>query len=330
MGSSNFLQFNPSAANQQTDAQYLTDATRVGGAGVDAEWPSPSANKTLYQGSTGVTALMQMMANKGFAVSDADIAVLTGVLANILTTADIQGALQSVAYSPSLALNAAAYSGFQISLTGNTTLTISGQTVGQIIVLLFVQDATGGHTVTFPSNIIGASQPDPTASVITAQAFKTNAALTLEPMGPAMSVNGVVNTPIGAAGSSTGAFSALTCPTRSTGDSTTHAATTAFVQAAVAASFTNGSAGGAFWQKDPNGKITQWANNATATSSGTFIAFPVAFTNGASVNVQCTIIGGSGDVGSLNIDTSSISTTGFTVFINNQSSASITWLATGY
>ena len=83
-GSSNFLQFNPTQANQENDAAYLTDATRTGGAGIGSEWPSISANKTLYQTSTAVAALMAMMANKGFTVSDASLPTLTAVLAALL------------------------------------------------------------------------------------------------------------------------------------------------------------------------------------------------------------------------------------------------------
>jgi len=109
MGSTNFLPFNPTQANQDTDAEYLIDSTRTGGAGVDAIWPSKSANKTLYQASNGVYALMQMMANKGFVTSDANLATLTAVLANILTTADIPAALQSVSWASTVTLNAAAY-----------------------------------------------------------------------------------------------------------------------------------------------------------------------------------------------------------------------------
>ena len=187
MGSTNFLQFNPTQANQENDAAYLTDATRTGGAAVDGIWPSNSANKTLYQVSTFIAAFGQMMANKNFNVSDASLATLTSVLANVLTTADIPGGLQVVGWSGSIALNAALYSGFQIPLQGATTLSISGQVAGQIIGLIFVQDATGGRTVTFPVNSAGGVQPDPTPNIVSAQLFKVMSTGTLQAVGPNVS-----------------------------------------------------------------------------------------------------------------------------------------------
>ena len=209
MATSSFLQFNPTAANQETDAAYLTDATRTGGAGVGAIWPSVSANKTLYQVSTAIAALMQMMANKGFTVSDASLAALTVQLANILTTADVQSGLQSVSWASSIALNAARYNGFEISLTGNSTLSISGQTVGQVIVLLFSQDGTGGHTITYPGNIVGGAQPDPSVSTISGQIFKVNAVGTLQALGPMVSSNGMSGVAIGSVNPAAGNFSTL-------------------------------------------------------------------------------------------------------------------------
>ena len=198
MATSNFQQFNPTLANQETDAEYLVDSTRTGGAGVDAIWPSPSANKTLYQASTAITALMQMMANKGFTVSDASLAALTTQLSNILTTADILSNLQSVSWASSIALNAARYNGFQIALSGNSALSISGQTVGQVIVLLFAQDGTGGHTVTYSGSFVGGVQPDPTASTISGQIFKVNAVGVLQALGPMVSANGMSGMALGA------------------------------------------------------------------------------------------------------------------------------------
>ena len=84
MPTSNFLQFNPTQANQENDAAYTADPTRSGGAGVGAIWPSSSANKTLYQLSTFVTAFAQMMVGKGFSMSDADVNALALELSNIV------------------------------------------------------------------------------------------------------------------------------------------------------------------------------------------------------------------------------------------------------
>ena len=87
MGSNNFLQWNPSQINQESDATYSTEVMRTGGA-ISGIYPSEIANKLYYQCSTMVAAIGQMMANKGYTISDADIAVLITALANILTKAD--------------------------------------------------------------------------------------------------------------------------------------------------------------------------------------------------------------------------------------------------
>ena len=266
MGSTNFLQFNPTQANQENDAAYLTDATRTGGAAVDGIWPSNSANKTLYQASTAIAALMQMMANKNFTVSDASLSTLTSVLANILTTADIPGGLQSVTWASSIALNGGAYSGFQIPLQGNTTLSISGQVAGEVIVLLFVQDSTGGRTVTFPGNIIGAVQPDPAAGHVSAQAFKVNSALNLIPIGSMdQSGYGRFNTPPGT-------------------ENSTAAATTAWAQLGLLMSA--GANGYLTLPEFLGGFVLQWGQ---AAWGGYNTPIPVSF-NGAGFPNNCFIV----------------------------------------
>lgn len=85
--SNDFLQWNPSQINQQSSSAYLADSQRLNGA-VSGLFPSILANKLFYQSTTMVAALGQMMSNKGYVISDADIAVLTTALANILTKAD--------------------------------------------------------------------------------------------------------------------------------------------------------------------------------------------------------------------------------------------------
>lgn len=209
MGSTNFLPFNPAQTNQEDDTAWAADSLRSGGIAVDDILPSPFLNKVWYQANGGVYAIMAMMAAKGFTVNDTNLATLAAVLANILTTADLPAGLQSVSWASTLALNAAKYSGFQTTLAGATTITISGQTAGQVIGLLFVQDATGGRAVTYPGNIIGAAQPDPTASVLTAQLFKVDAALNLRAVSPALSINGQGGVAIGTFDAAAGNFSTL-------------------------------------------------------------------------------------------------------------------------
>ena len=287
----NAQQWNPTAANQETDAAYTADAQRAGGASNPSEFNALLANKLFYQLSTYVTALGTMLANKGISNADTNLAALVAAMSNILTTADIRGNLQNVAYASTLTLSAGSYLGFQIALNGNvSSLGITGQQAGDVIVLMFVQDGTGGRTVSFSSSFIGAVQPDSTANVISVQAFKTNAALVLEPMGPNISINGVNNTPVGAAAPSTGAFTTLsasvssTAPTVASSDTSTKVATTAWVRGA----FTGGSSGGAYWSEDPSGLIRQWGHVSGLSNSANTISFPTSFTNASSVVVTAT------------------------------------------
>lgn len=150
-GVTNFLQWNPSQVNQDTDVQYQGDTQRIGGAPVGTPFPSRTGNKVLYQCTTGVAALMQMMANKGFTVTDTNIGNLTAVLSAIQTTADLKAPLLVVPFSPSAAFNVALSTGFQMTLNGNAnSCGISGWSPGSIITFVLIQDATGGRTFNIP------------------------------------------------------------------------------------------------------------------------------------------------------------------------------------
>jgi hypothetical protein len=152
-GSSNFLQHNPTAANQESDATYATDSTRTGGIGEDQIMPSAWMNKIWYQSSTFVTAFAQALANKGYAVSDASLTTLESVLANVLTNADLKAALVAVPFSPTPNFNCAISNGFQINMSGNVTgATFSGWSPGQIINLVIVQGATA-YTFAAPAAV---------------------------------------------------------------------------------------------------------------------------------------------------------------------------------
>ena len=211
MATTNAQQFNPSQANQETDAAYTTDVTRVNGAGVDAIWPSISANKTLYQVTTYVTALGQMMANKGFTNADTNLAALTTVMSNILMSSDLQSNLQLVNFSPSVVLNAAQFTGFELAMAGNMNITLTGLKVGQPILLMFVQDGVGGRTATIISpGVEGALQPDPTPGVLSVQLLAADATGFLHALTPMFSsMNGIVDTPIGLALPRQGSFTGL-------------------------------------------------------------------------------------------------------------------------
>ena len=149
-GSSNFQQHNPSANNQLTDTQYSTDTTRSGGA-VAGIYPSNSFNKFAFQVSTFVAAFGQMMATKGYNVSDANISTLETVMANILTSADTISA--STATTATTATNSAGTG--TIPKTTETGLRIIRGTVNNAGGILYgtgytaALTSTGTFTVTF-------------------------------------------------------------------------------------------------------------------------------------------------------------------------------------
>lgn len=102
MADTNLSQWNPTAASQETDANYQSDSQRTGGAADGQFWDAATANKFLYQNSTFIRALAVMLVNKGYSPKDgtspyqadtssnAAVTALASVLGNILTEADLQ------------------------------------------------------------------------------------------------------------------------------------------------------------------------------------------------------------------------------------------------
>jgi hypothetical protein len=215
VATTNAQQFNPSQANQETDAAYTTDVTRVNGAGVDAIWPSISANKTLYQVTTYVTALGQMMANKGFTNADTNLAALTTVMSNIVMSSDLPTPLQLIGFSPVVVLNAAVFNGFELVLAGNMQINLTGVRPGQFYVLMYVQDSVGGRTISIESPGVGVfGQPDPTPGIASIQVFVADVTGFLHPATPVISSsNGIVSTPIGQVLPATGIFTDIAVAT---------------------------------------------------------------------------------------------------------------------
>ncbi len=153
-GTSNFIQQNPTQANQETDSAYQSDSLTTGGIGVDAIMPSAWLNKYFYQQSTFVAAFCQMMANKGYTLSDASITTLEAVLANVLTNADQKPPLVTVAYSPTPTFDCNTANGFIITLSGNVSgSSLINMQIGQIVTIIVQQNGSGGHTFAVPSAI---------------------------------------------------------------------------------------------------------------------------------------------------------------------------------
>lgn len=153
----NFLQHNPTEANQDSDAQYLVDNTRTQGLGVDEIVPSIWMNKVLYQISTFVAAFGQMMSNKGYNMSDADVNALSAVLANIITNADTKPGFIVVPFSTTPVFNAALASGFRFSVNAAvTSSTLINIGFGQVLTFIIQND---NLPFTWPTNVLGAYPP---------------------------------------------------------------------------------------------------------------------------------------------------------------------------
>ena len=190
-GTTNAQQWNPAAINQESDAAYTADSNREGGFGTDAIVPSPTLNKFMYNVSTYVAALGQMLANKGFTNSDASLSVLTAVMSNILTSADVLPNLVGVGFSPTPAFNAGVANGFEIPLNGNITAsTIAGLSAGQLLTFVFTQDAIGGRTVAWPASFVGTIQPDPAANAVSVMMYRVDLAGIPRAVTPMFSNNG--------------------------------------------------------------------------------------------------------------------------------------------
>jgi hypothetical protein len=92
--STNFIQLNPLANNQESDSAFASDSLVTGGVTVDAPLPSPYLNKWRYQASTFYRALSLALVAKGYSPNDGSaapttaVANLAAVFANILTFAD--------------------------------------------------------------------------------------------------------------------------------------------------------------------------------------------------------------------------------------------------
>lgn len=317
-GTTNVQQWNPTAANQETDAQYLADSQRAGGATNPSVFDATLANKLFYQVTTYLDALFTAFANKGFTTSDSNLSTLTAECANFLTTADVLPAVQVVAYAASLTLNAAAANGFYVTaMTGNLTITaVNGLTSGQLVVLYYQQDAVGGRTVTFPATMVGAQQPDPAASSVSAQLFGYDSATSkLRAIGPLVSNNGTFV-------SGTLSAAALTLSSGApngyvlTGNGTTFAPAAPPVTRGAHVTNVNGN-----YYQWSDGVIEAWGSVSVPANGSTFntapITFPVAFTQNPSITI--TTVGQASNSGDPttppDVQLQTLSTTGATAFM---------------
>ena len=82
MPSTNFIQFNPTESNQESDAAYAANALVTGGVQLNNQLPSNFLNKLWYQVTTFPAAFCQMLVNKGYSPMDTSVTALAAVLAN--------------------------------------------------------------------------------------------------------------------------------------------------------------------------------------------------------------------------------------------------------
>ena len=93
--------------------------------------------------------------------------------ARALVAADIFG-LSAATFAASMTFSAALFAcpTFALTLTGNvTSSTISNPTNGQVIIFKFTQNATGGWTFAWPTNVLGWQNVDTNANAVTTQSF---------------------------------------------------------------------------------------------------------------------------------------------------------------
>jgi hypothetical protein len=346
MAVSNFLQWNPAAANQETDSAYSSDTMRSGGAANPSVFPSATANKLFYQLSTFVAALAQALATKGYAMSDSSLSTLTSTMASVITSADL------APYAPlaSPALTGTPTAPTQTGTDNSTRLATTAFVKGQGYAPLASPGLTGTPTAPTPAG------SDNSVTLATTAFVK---GLNYAPLAsPAL-----VGSP--------------TAPTPSTGDNSTLLATSAFVknqnyQAALgftpvqqgggATQGTNkiyigwgtgglraqvdstdlgniallsqfaASLGVSGYQKFPSGLILQWGS-ASISGSGTALGFPIVFPTTV-VLIFSNDQGGSGTSGTHTTSCAGTSNSGFNAFAldanGNPAATNLGWFAIGW
>jgi hypothetical protein len=312
--SSTFQQWNPTGANQETDAQYLVDAQRLAGSANPSIWTSQTANKFLYQASTFYCALCDALAAKGLVLSDASRATLAGVLANIVLQSDLASALALYAPLVSAALVGAPTTttpptadnstriadtawvksqGYLASITAAMVLSALGFTpvqqgggAGQSANKIFIGwDAVGGKLraqvdasdfgdIAWESDL-AAYMPRTGGTFTGGVAVSGAFSATGEIYSGTSLVTGGTLTASGLANLAGGA---VTNSPGSTADSTTSVANTFWVQSLLAADFPF-SFGGNGWQRLASGLIIQWGNITAPQQTPTLFNFPRAFPN---------------------------------------------------
>lgn len=117
---------------------------------------------------------------------NADLSTIAQTFPSV--SSSVAGGMVTVPFSATPQFNAFllhAPVAFDITLTGNVTgPTLIGLYPGQIVTFIIVQDAIGGHTFAWPSQVKNAGIVDPAANSVTTQMFVARANGNLYPVGP--------------------------------------------------------------------------------------------------------------------------------------------------
>lgn len=119
-------------------------------------------------------------------ISGVDFSSFTPIFPS--ASSSVMGAEVAVPFSASPTFNAALVNGpveFWITLTGNVTSSfLLANYAGQIVIFRFQQDAIGGHSFAWPSNVLNHGVVDPAANSVTSQAFYIASNGNAYPIGP--------------------------------------------------------------------------------------------------------------------------------------------------
>ena len=199
-GTTTFQQFNPALNNAQTDAQYLAESMRTGGAVLDALLPSVVFNKFAHQTAMFTAAFCTMLANKGYTTADDNFANLVAVLMNVLTAADAGALIAQIPYATAVSFDASVAAKFDLTLTGNVSSSALVNIVrGQMLVFVIAQDAVGGRTFAWPANVIDPGAISTIANAVSIQPFVVRYnGTSVEPLGPMLQItpSGVIVLPL--------------------------------------------------------------------------------------------------------------------------------------
>jgi hypothetical protein len=114
MADTDFSQFNPPAANIETDSTYQGDSTRTGGISLDQIMSSVLGNKILYQLSTMIRAICVWLVSKGYSPKDGTTPYTADTSTNVAVTALATVLGSAIPTNADLQNSGSPYAGLQV------------------------------------------------------------------------------------------------------------------------------------------------------------------------------------------------------------------------